>query len=386
MKIGIDKLNFYVPRYYIDLETMANHQGIEASKYYRGIGQEKMSMPPHFEDVVTLAASAAFPIIQETGIDDIDSLIFCTETGIDQSKSAGLYVHNLLGLSPNCRNVEMKQACYSATAALQFACGYIARRPTKKVLIIASDISRYDLGSNAESTQGCGAVAMLISADPRIMEIDTVSGCYSEDVMDFWRPNYRKTALVDGKYSAQKYLESLGHAWRDYQAGGGRDISDLVQFCYHLPFSKMGEKAHRHLCKISGIELDKSAYSPGLSYNKAVGNSYSASLYISLISSLETCDLDLTNQALGLFSYGSGCVGEFLSGVVQPGYRDQLNTASHRTMLEDREALSYETYLKFWHAPDPQDGSSVMIEADQKTRFQLVGIDDHKRRYEEYQL
>lgn len=382
MKIGIEHLNFYVPQYYIELTTIAEQHGVDVTKYHRGIGQEKMSIPPHCEDVVTLGANAAFPIIEKHGAEMIDSVIFCTETGIDQSKSAGIYVHHLLGLNPNCRNVEMKQACYSATAALQLACGYVARKPDKKVLIIASDISRYDLGSNAEPTQGCGAVAMLISSDPKIMEIDAISGIHSEDVMDFWRPYYRKTALVDGKFSAQKYLQSLGHAWNDYKANGGRPFEEFIQFCYHLPFTKMGEKAHRHLSKINGTQSDSAAFEPGMAYNRQMGNSYSASLYISLLSALETCEGDLSGKTLGLFSYGSGCVGEFLSGVVQPGYREQLDLSQHKDMLEDRERLSYETYLDYWHAPDPTDGSEVIIEAQGKSKFRLAGINDHKRHYE----
>lgn len=382
MKIGIDYLNFYVPQYYIDLATIAEQHGVDVTKYNRGIGQEKMSIPPHCEDVVTLGANAADPIVKQNGVDDIDTLIFCTETSIDQSKSAGIYVHRLLGLNANCRDVEMKQACYSATAAIQLACGYVARKPDRKVLIVASDISRYDLGSNAEPTQGCGAVAMLIAANPKIMAIDPESGLHTEDVMDFWRPNYRKTALVDGKFSAQKYLQSLGHAWHDYRANGGREYKEFAQFCYHLPFSKMAEKAHRHLSKINGSTSNLEDYEPGLIVNRQVGNSYCASLYMSLGSMLENYDGDMADKPVALFSYGSGCVGEFLSGVIQPGYHDRLNVKDHKRMLEEREALSYETYLEYWHAPDPQDGSPVTIESQGKSKFRLAGIHDHKRQYE----
>ena len=85
----------------------------------------------------------------------------------------------------------------------------VARQPEKKVLVIASDVARYDLDTPGEATQGCGAVAMLISANPRLLEIDPEVGNHTEDVMDFWRPNYRATALVDGKYSTKIYLRAL---------------------------------------------------------------------------------------------------------------------------------------------------------------------------------
>ena len=63
---------------------------------------------------------------------DIEMLLFATESGIDQSKAAGIYVHELLGLPARCRVVELKQACYSGTAALQLALPFLRENPRKK--------------------------------------------------------------------------------------------------------------------------------------------------------------------------------------------------------------------------------------------------------------
>lgn len=379
---GIESISFHIPQQYLDLATLAERNGANPSKFSRGIGQEKIAIPQHDEDVVTLAAEAARPIIEAHGSDGIDTLLFATETGIDQSKSAGIYVHRLLDLPSQCRNVELKQACYSATAAIQMACGYVARKPDRKVLVIASDVSRYDLDSSAEATQGCGAVAMLISSNPKIMEIDPISGCHTEDIMDFWRPNYRKTPLVDGKFSALKYLHSLAHAWTDYQNNGGRSHSDFVQFCYHLPFSRMGEKAHRHLASINETQVDQAKCEPGMVYNRQIGNCYAASLYLSLTSTLENYEGDLSGKHIGMFSYGSGAVAEFFSGTVQPGYAEHLFTERHKGLLEGRQSLSYDEYLELWHAPDPQDGSEIVISPGARGHFRLAKIDDHKRHYD----
>lgn len=382
MKIGIDHLRFYTPQQYLDLSVLADRNGVDPEKFSRGIGQEKIGIPAHDEDIVTMAAEAARPIIEAAGTDGIDTLLFATETGIDQSKSAGLYVHRLLGLPPHCRNVELKQACYSATAALQMACGYVARKPDRRVLIIASDVSRYDLDSPAEATQGSGAVAMLVAKDPAILEIDAVSGCFSEDIMDFWRPNYRKTPLVDGKYSTIKYLHALASAWQDYAANGGRDFGDLQQFCYHLPFSRMGAKAHKHLSALNKTPLDLEKIEPGMAYGRQVGNCYAAALYLSLISALETYEGDLSDQPIGLFSYGSGAVAEFFSGVVQGGYKDRLAAGENAALLAGRAALSYDEYRRYWDAPDPQDGSEVVIPETARGQYRLARIHEHKRHYE----
>ena len=49
---------------------------------------------------------------------------------------------------------------------------YVKNHPERKVLVIASDIARYGLASGGEVTQGVGAVAMMITQNPRILSIE----------------------------------------------------------------------------------------------------------------------------------------------------------------------------------------------------------------------
>lgn len=385
MSVGIDELSFYTSNQYLDLKTLAEHQSTDPHKYYDGIGQVRMSMAGHDEDIVTLAANAAYPIVQRVGPDAIGAILLATETSIDQSKAAAVYVHRLLGLNSNCRSVELKQACYSATAALQMACALVARQPNKSILVIASDIARYDLDSPGEATQGCGAVAILVSANPRVLVIEPEAGNHTEDVMDFWRPNYRSNALVDGKYSTKIYLRSLKRSWENFCEESPVRYSDIDYFCYHLPFGKMAQKAHSHLARVnkSGQTPDELAaqIEPTLLYNREIGNSYTASMYIGLCSLLENSDQDLSNSRVGLFSYGSGCVAEFFAGVVQPEYRAALHRSEHQELLSARSALSYEAYLALYQYPNPTDGGAYQMPVQSSGRFRLAAINDHKREY-----
>ena len=386
MNIGIDKVSFYTSHYYVDLKTLAEARSVDADKYYVGIGQEKMGIPAPDEDVVTLGSSAAHPLMKDGELDDVELLLFATETGIDQSKAAGIYVHGLLEMSSRCRTVELKQACYSGTASIQLAIGFVARNPTKKALVICSDIARYELSSPGEATQGCGSVAMLISANPRILAIEPESGYYTEDVMDFWRPNYRSEALVDGKYSTMVYIHTLLESWKQYAELTGRSLTDFDRFCYHIPFTKMAEKAHKKLCRKCKVEtsteqmqllLDES-----LRYSRATGNCYSGSMYVGLTSLLDTADEDLSNKRIGLYSYGSGCVGEFFSGVVQPGYREHLYTDQHRKMLENRSELTYQQYEDIYNYGVPTDGGEYIFPQYKTGPYRFSGISQHKREYE----
>src|SRR5690625_5154786 len=117
------------------MNKLAEARNVEPEKFTIGIGQEKMAVPPVTQDAVTLAANAALDILDETDKEKIDFVIFGTESGIDHSKSAGVYVHQLLGLNPEARTIEVKQACYGATAAIQMAKGHIALHPESKVLV-----------------------------------------------------------------------------------------------------------------------------------------------------------------------------------------------------------------------------------------------------------
>ena len=81
--------------------------------------------------------------------------------------------------------------------------------PERKVLVIASDIARYSLASGGEVTQGVGAVAMMITQNPRILSIEDDSVFLTEDIYDFWRPDYSEFPVVDGPLSNSTYIESF---------------------------------------------------------------------------------------------------------------------------------------------------------------------------------
>ncbi len=164
-------------------------------------------------------------------------VIVATESSIDQSKAAAVYVHSLLNIQPFARSFEMKEACYAATAGLNYAKLHVAAHPNSKVLVIASDIARYGVGSSGESTQGAGAVAMLVSQNPRILELADDNVAQTRDVMDFWRPNYSSTPFVQGIYSNKQYLDSLKTTWVAYQERHQVDFADFAAFCLHLPLS-----------------------------------------------------------------------------------------------------------------------------------------------------
>lgn len=387
LKVGIDAMSFYTPHYYLDLRELAAARAVDVNKYYQGLGQEKMAVLPPDEDIVTMASDAGHRVLRHIDVNDVELLLFATESAVDQSKAAGIFVHHLLKLPSRCRVVELKQACYSATAGLQMAVAMLRQNPDKKILLIASDVAKYGLNTAGESSQGGASVAMIISANPRLLEIEPEAGFYTEDVMDFWRPNYRDEALVDGKYSCEVYLRVAQRTFEQYSQLSGRQFSDHARFCYHVPVPKLVEKAHQCLAKFNGLprlsalELEEQL-GHSLRYGRIVGNCYTAALYLSLISLLEHTPANFANQRIGFYSYGSGCVGEFFSGIVQEDYSEMLDSAYHQKMLAERQELTFKQYESFYGFRHPIDGTTVTIADHSKGRFRLAGHENHKRRYE----
>jgi len=384
---GIERISFYTPRYMLPLEDLAAARGADYNKYRIGIGQEIMAVAPPDEDIVTMAASAALPL--QPFFSSIDTILFATESSIDQSKAAGLFVHGLLGLPNRCRVIEMKQACYSATLALRMATQMVSANPNARILVLASDIARYELGSPAEPTQGAGAIAMLVSNTPDIITLDPEAGLYAEDVMDFWRPNYREEAVVEGKTSTRIYLHALQQTWQHYQEQTKRNLYDFDHCCFHTPFTNMASKAYQVLQKQQAdiethAQKEKSfeeQVAPSLHYNRLTGNTYSASLYECLACLLDQTTLDLANKAISFFSYGSGCTAEFFSGTVSPEYKKYIFTEQHRTLLEDRTPLTVRQYEDVFQLTVPRDGWEHQFGEYRTGPFRFSGITGHKRIY-----
>ncbi len=389
--IGIDKINFFTPHTYVDLVKLAKHRGIDPDKFTVGIGQSKMAVPTITQDTVSMGANAAFPILDKEDLDKIELIVVGTESGIDESKSAAAFIHQLLEIQPFAKSIEVKQACYSATAGLMMARDYIKAHPGKKALVIGSDISRYGLNTSGEVTQGAGAIAMVISEDPSILTIEDKSISMTENIFDFWRPNYSDTAIVDGKFSNEAYIRFFNTLWEEFSKQTDYLISDFNAFCFHLPYTKMGKKA---LLPILENEDDITKerllnhYELSTDYTRNIGNIYTGSLYLSLMSLLDNDNhLLKANDLIGFFSYGSGAVAEIFSGRLVDGFEKQLQKESRQQLLNNRLDLSIEDYETIFNKVLPKtDGIHPLDESKfDDAHFYLSSITNHQRQYEKRQ-
>lgn len=413
--IGIDRIGCYVPDEVLAAETLAEARGTAVEKLKLGLGVHEMAVVPPWEDVVSLAANAGQRALgEDISPDEIGLCIVGTESGIDHSKASAIFVHELLGLPASCRTYEVKHACYGGTAALQTALDWIGSGAARgrKALVIASDIAKYPPESAGEPTQGAGAVALVISENPSIIEFDrSRSGVFAGQVHDFWRPLDMAQALVDGKYSLDCYLEALRGAFADFRAqsaaagevpSGAAVLSDsFARFLYHTPFPKMAWKAHEMLMReewaasparaatlpedpVEAVKADYEERVDGTLWaSRRIGNTYTASMYFGLAAALESEAAELVGKDLAFFSYGSGCCSEFFSGRVLPGAVAQAAGFGLRAMLDGRSSVAMADYERH-HAKAGLRGeeSPERPPAAAPGEFFYAGTSDDKRVYE----
>ncbi|MBV9488740.1 MAG: hydroxymethylglutaryl-CoA synthase family protein [Verrucomicrobia bacterium] len=357
MQVGIEAINFYGGRTCLDVRSLFKARSLDLRRFDNlMIHRKSVALP--CEDPVSCGVNAAMPLLDQLSEGErnrIELLIAATESGLDFGKSLSTYLHDYLKLSRNCRLFEVKHACYGGTAALQMAVNVVAAgaSPGAKALVVATDLAKAAIrGSYVEPSQGIGAVALLVSDRPDILEIDFgANGFYSYEVMDSCRPT-PEIETGDSDLSLIAYLDCLENSFRAYaERVEGADFVDSFQYlALHTPFPGMVKGAHRMMMRKlkradpaqSDVDFNRRV-SPSLAYCMEVGNIYSATLYLALCGVIDTAPLE-SPKRVGLYSYGSGCCAEFFSGIIGPGSKAKLGRLEKRSSVESRYQLSMDEY------------------------------------------
>ncbi len=245
--IGIDSIGFYAPKYYIKLNDLALQRNIDPGKYNKGLMVHEMRVPEVNEDIISLGLKAGYQALMKGGISpkSIDALFVGTETITYAVKSVSNIFAELLEISPNALSMDTYNACAGGTLALLNAIALIEKDIISKALVISADISSYHLGSPSEATQGSGAVALVISKNPRIASFSEKFGKISGNVDDFFRAAHEKEAKAFGHYSVKTYLDFQLKAYDDLVKHIGDFHADYYTF--HAPFSKLPIKCMQEI-------------------------------------------------------------------------------------------------------------------------------------------
>ncbi|HEX5421718.1 MAG TPA: hydroxymethylglutaryl-CoA synthase [Gammaproteobacteria bacterium] len=352
---GIEDIRVYPTSLSLNIADLCRARGLDQEYVAKSLLTDERGVNPPWEDPVTMAVNAAAPMLARHDRDRIGLLIVGTETGLDQEKPLSSWIHHHLGLSPNCRNFEIKYACYGTTAAIHMALAWL-RTPEgagRQALLINTDLSLLGFNQPYEPMEGAGAVAALLSNEPRLVSYDLdAGGIYTQDVTDVIRPTPWIEVL--NEESLYSYLEALDGAYEHYERKAGGSIDFNARFArsiYHVPFGGMAYRAHRRLLDMTGAcSRDESdahfarRVLPSLTYTRRIGSSYGGSTLIALTGLIDV-DPDLQpGERISIFGFGSGYCGEFYSAVVRPEARAVSRAADLRALLDARLPLSIAQY------------------------------------------
>lgn len=412
MKVGIDSIAFDFSKLFLPITTLAKHRNLEAAKLTKGLGLHSMGFLDVHQDVVTLASNAALALFKQEALEpaEVHRIYVGSESGVDSSKPIGSYVLSLLetqfgyGSLSHCDVVDLTFACIGGVDALQNCLDYIRLNPTKKAIVIATDHAKYDLNSTGEYTQGAGAIAMLLSANPRIISFSKEVGVSTEGTFDFFKPRrsltkevalqvtgnpewqgileneisfYKEQPVFDGQYSNQCYINRIKGAYAHYKTESnqtGKLYEHWSSILMHLPYCFQGRRTFIELFAQENPELlsaqvgetvkDKlkslaksEAYlqvvaekiEPSELASGQVGNIYTGSIFLGMLSTF--CyhfqqHTDLAAHRMGFIAYGSGSKAKVFEGTVEANWRNQIEKAPLFDTLMQRTVLDFETYEK----------------------------------------
>jgi hydroxymethylglutaryl-CoA synthase len=412
MEVGIDAIQFDIPKLYLSIQELAKNRNIEADKLTKGLGLQKMSFLDVQQDVITMGANALLKLLEQESINPIEiaKIYVGTESGVDNSKPIASYLISLIeqklgaNVFQNCDVVDLTFACIGAVDALQSCVDYIRLNPSKKAIVIATDFAKYDLNSTGEYTQGAGAIAMLVTSNPRIIRLSNETGVATSGVFDFFKPKQtiQKEAITgnnenenwfdvleseitivkdqpvfEGQYSNNCYISRITEAYDHYKKESNQQSPvfnnwDLIFM--HLPYCFQGRRTfielfaneNQYLVAIQEGETNKDkikALSKSIEYinlvndkiypteiaSGEVGNIYTGSIFLGMLSALFYAAKEnkkLSTEKVGFIAYGSGSKSKVFEGKIQSLWKEQILKTNLFEMLESRTSIDFETYEK----------------------------------------
>lgn len=414
MKTGIDAIAFDVAQLHLPIKTLAEARNIEPEKLEKGLGLIKMTLPDTHQDTVVFGANALTKLIQENHIDlsEIARIYVGTESAIDSSKPIASFLIDLMeqkfgaGTLSECDVVDFTFACIGGVDAMQNCLDFVTLNPTKKAIVVTTDMAKYDLGSTGEYTQGAGAVALLIAANPKIIAFGKEWATNTKGVFDFFKPfrTISKTEITgnvnndswfgnreaqieihkdqpvfDGQYSNQCYMDRTKNAYFSFKKLKNTDATvydSWKSIIMHLPYAFQGRRMLSEIYALdaktkilSGTEdaadyqnkLKETAKTdayrafvseklqPAEIASSLVGNLYTGSIFMGLLSTLAhfyDAQAELSGQKFGFLAYGSGSKSKVFEGEIQPEWKTAMSNVSLFETLEKSTEINFDTYEK----------------------------------------
>ena len=354
--IGIERLNVYPTTLALNMEDLSAARNFDADFIRSHLAVDERGVNPPWEDPVTMAVNAAKPVLTGVDPDEIGLLIVGSESGVDQEKPISSWAHQFLGLGPQCRNLEVKHACYGVTGAMHLAAAWLGSglAGDRKALLINTDQSVIALAESYEPVTGAGAAAILLSRTPRFVayEMDR-AGVHAFEVSDVFRPT-PKVETGNSETSLFSYLEGLEQAYAGYVAAAPEFVDLDTHFAwhvYHMPFPGMALRAHRTLLAGAGTYSRSEAQAhferkclASTKFARRTGGVYGASTFVGLLGLVDAMSQATKGERIGVYAYGAGSCAEFYSVTLLEEAKEVVREAALEVALDDRLRIGVDTY------------------------------------------
>ncbi len=412
MKIGIDAISFDVAKIHLPIKSLAKARLIDPEKLEKGLGLIQMTLPDVHQDVVVFGANALTELIldHKINLDEIARIYVGTESSIDNSKPIASFLLALLeqkfgeNTLSACDAVDFTFACIGGVDALHNCVDFVRLNPDKKAIVVTTDIAKYDLNSTGEYTQGAGAVAMLITENPRIIAFENLWATNTKGLFDFFKPHrtilkstitgndnndpwfdnleaeiaiHKDQPVFDGQYSNQCYMDRTRNAY--FLLKNLKKTSQTLYISWnsiimHLPYAF---QARRMLTEIYALdsednivagnetpaefqdllkEISKSEsyksfvvskIQPAELASSLIGNLYTGSIFMGLLSTLAhfyNSDKEIANSTFGFLAYGSGSKSKVFEGTIQSKWKIALSELKLYETLAHSFEIDFKTY------------------------------------------
>ena len=195
---------------------------------------------------------------------------------------------------------------------------------------------------------------------------------------------YKEEPIFEGQFSNESYKERVYEAIENFNEQNQRDIlSDWENIIFHLPYAYHGRRMivnkwldwmkenenfdsiyseigkpeslndNEWIKKVAKSSIYKSfveeKISPGERASSEIGNMYTASIFMSLISCLVEAvekDKKFENKKIGFISYGSGSKAKIFEGTIEKDWIVKTEPIKLFENLKNRKKVSVDIYEK----------------------------------------
>ncbi len=193
---------------------------------------------------------------------------------------------------------------------------------------------------------------------------------------------YKEEPVFEGQFSNESYKERVYEAMENFNSQNNRNIlNEWEKMVFHLPYAFHGRRMivdkwvtwmetngkseiiysevgkpssnldKEWIKKVSKSDIYKKfvdeKIAPGEKASSEIGNMYTASIFMSLISSLVealSVNKDIINKKIGFISYGSGSKAKVFEGTIQDNWKSKIEKLNLFELLDSRKKITISEY------------------------------------------